>query len=63
VGNPALPIDLPFGSSAFRQVDWRQLVPDLVWALPGMTRLATWGFKRQLVEQGHWILRNCGSCV
>ncbi|WP_044412998.1 DsrE/DsrF/DrsH-like family protein [Thiomicrospira microaerophila] len=52
VGNPAMPIHMPFGPSWLRQPDFRQSVPDLVWALPGMTRFATWAFKKQLKNQG-----------
>lgn len=52
VGNPAMPIQLPFGSKALRQIDWRQWTPDLLWSLPGMTRLTTWGFKHQLAQHG-----------
>ena len=52
VGNPAMPIHFPFGPKGFRKVDWRQTLPDLIWAMPGMTRLATWAFKKQLAQQG-----------
>lgn len=52
VGNPAMPIHLPFGPDWLRQPDLRQATPDLLWALPGMTRFATWAFKKQLNAQG-----------
>lgn len=52
VGNPGMPIHLPFGPTTIRQLDFRQTLPDLVWGLPGMTSLATWAFKKQLKQQG-----------
>jgi peroxiredoxin family protein len=52
VGNPAMPIRLPFGPNWLRSADLRQWTPDLLWALPGMTRLTTWGFQRQLAAHG-----------
>lgn len=52
VGNPAMPIRSPIGSAGFKAIDWRGYTPDLLWALPGMTRLATWAFKQQLASHG-----------
>ncbi len=52
VGNPAMPIRLPFGPSWLRRADLRQCTPDLLWSLPGMSRLTTWGFKQQLSAHG-----------
>jgi peroxiredoxin family protein len=52
VGNPAMPIHLPFGAKSLRGIDWRQWTPDLLWSLPGMSRLATWGFKQHLAQNG-----------
>ncbi|WFE69773.1 DsrE/DsrF/DrsH-like family protein [Thiomicrospira sp. R3] len=52
VGNPAMPIHLPIGSNRLQKIDWRQYTPDLLWSLPGMTRLTTWGFKKQLAKEG-----------
>lgn len=47
VGNPAMPIHLPIGPQWLQQQNLR-ILPDLVWAMPGMTTLATWGFKKTL---------------
>lgn len=52
VGNPAMPIRLPIGPDPLKHIDWRGYTPDIFWALPGMTRLATWAFKRQLASHG-----------
>ncbi|AHF01832.1 NADH dehydrogenase [Thiomicrospira aerophila AL3] len=52
VGNPAMPIRSPIGPASLKAIDWRGYTPDLLWSLPGMTRLATWAFKRQLASHG-----------
>lgn len=52
VGNPAMPVHMPFGPNWLRKPDLRQSVPDLIWSMPGITRFATWAFKKQLAEQG-----------
>lgn len=52
LGNPAMVIKSPVGSDWFKKLDWNQLLPGLVWGLPGAAHLATWGFKRQLLAQG-----------
>ena len=52
LANPAMKIHAPIGPSWLRSVDWNQVLPQIVWALPGMTRLATWGFKQQMLAQG-----------
>ena len=51
VGNPAMPIHLPWCAQSLGRYDLRQGVPDMFWALPGMTRFATWAFKKQMREQ------------
>lgn len=52
VGNPGMPIHFPFGSPWIKKIDLRQTIPDVIWSMPGMTRLATWSFKQQLASQG-----------
>ncbi len=47
VGHPDLPIHLPIGPQWLQKQNLR-ILPDLVWAMPGMTALATWGFKKTL---------------
>jgi len=50
VGNPAMALRLPFGPPALRAINWRGL-PDLIWALPGMTTLATRLFHQSVAQQ------------
>jgi peroxiredoxin family protein len=52
VGNPAMPMRLNLGPRWLAQRDLRPWTPDLLWALPGMTRLATWAFKRHMAASG-----------
>lgn len=52
LGNPAMPLHLPFGSQKLQKIDWRKYMPDLIWTLPGMTALATLGFKKHLKNNG-----------
>ena len=49
VGNPAMPLKLPFGPRWLQKQDLR-ILPDLIWGLPGMTYLATWSFKKTLTK-------------
>jgi hypothetical protein len=39
LGNPAMPLKMPFGPPALRQISWP--IPALVEALPGFPHLAT----------------------
>jgi len=52
VGNPAMRIKSPVGPAWFKSIDWNASLPSIVWTLPGAERLATWGFKYQLKQQG-----------
>ncbi len=52
LGNPGMSIKSPVGPEWLKQVDWNQILPGLVWTLPGASRLATWGFKKQMLMQG-----------
>jgi peroxiredoxin family protein len=49
LGNPAMPMKMPFGPSWFRRVDWK--IPNLVMAgIPGFETLAT-GLMRETLRQ------------
>lgn len=51
LGNPAMKIQLPIGPLWLRKIDFNRMFPGLVWALPGMSALTTWGFKKQMQLQ------------
>lgn len=52
VGNPAMKMHSPSGPQWFREIDLNRAIPNIVWQLPGMEALATWGFKKQLLANG-----------
>lgn len=52
LGNPGMVMKSPVGPDWLKQVDFNKVLPGLVWTLPGMSQLATWGFKKQLLQQG-----------
>lgn len=52
LGNPGMVIHSPVGPNWFKAVDLNSVLPGLVWTLPGMSQLATWGFRKCLLQQG-----------
>ena len=52
LANPGMVMKSPVGPEWLKEVDFNRYVPQLIWTLPGMTRLATWGFKKHLLLQG-----------
>lgn len=52
LGNPGMVIYSPVGPDWFKKIDFNRVLPGLVWSLPGMSALATWGFKKTLAQQG-----------
>lgn len=51
VGNPAMILKSPVGPGWLRRIDWNSVLPQLVWVLPGMTALATKGFRKTMAQQ------------
>ncbi|NPA71993.1 MAG: peroxiredoxin family protein [Gammaproteobacteria bacterium] len=52
IGNPAMRIKSPVGPAWLKAIDWNIVLPSIIWTLPGAERLATWGFNKQLEQQG-----------
>lgn len=52
LGNPGMVIRSPVGPEWFKNIDLNIILPGLVWTLPGMSKFATWGFKKNLTMQG-----------
>lgn len=52
LGRPDMRVRSPVGPTWFRQVDWNRVLPGVVWTMPGMAKLATLGFKKQMAMQG-----------
>lgn len=51
VGNPAMIMKSPVGPDWFKRIDWNAVMPQFVWSLPGMTLLATKGFRKTMALQ------------
>lgn len=52
LGNPGMVVKSPVGPNWLKEIDLNRKLPGLVWTLPGMSKLATWGFKKTLLQQG-----------
>jgi peroxiredoxin family protein len=52
LGNPGMVIKSPVGPEWLKKMDWNKTLPGLVWTLPGAAKLATWGFKKQMLLEG-----------
>ncbi|MBS0629410.1 MAG: DsrE/DsrF/DrsH-like family protein [Verrucomicrobia bacterium] len=50
LGNPAMPMKIPFGPESFRSIDWP--VPNLVKILPGFEQMATSMMKKTFEQKG-----------
>jgi peroxiredoxin family protein len=51
LGNPAMPMKMPFGPNWFRDIDWK--IPNVVMAgIPGFERVATELMKKTLKQRG-----------
>jgi peroxiredoxin family protein len=50
IGNPAMPMKMPFGSESFRQVEWH--IPTMVQGLPGFQLMATELMKQTFKNKG-----------
>ena len=56
VGNPAMVMRSPIGPEWLKKIDWNKALPAFLWCLPGMSKVATWGFKKTLKMQGQMSL-------
>ena len=50
LGNPAMPMKMPFGPAAFRKIDWP--IPTAMMAVPGFNALATGLMKQTFKNKG-----------
>lgn len=50
--NANMVIKSPVGPKWFKKIDLNQKIPRIFWVLPGMTKLATWGFKATMRQHG-----------
>ena len=50
--NASMVMHMPIGPCWLRKLDLNRLLPRFVWVLPGMSMLATWAFKKTMIQQG-----------
>ena len=52
IGNPAMPMKMPFGPKWLRNIDFSPKVPNLLWNTPGMDSFATSMMKKTVKNNG-----------
>ena len=52
IGNPGMPMKLPFGPKWLQKVDFGPKLPNLFWQIPGTERLATFLMKKTMAKHG-----------
>lgn len=64
LGNPAMPMKMPFGPEGFQKVNWT--IPTLVQALPGFNAMATTMMKQTFANKGvatiQELRQTCNEC-
>lgn len=64
LGNPAMPMKMPFGPEGFQKVNWK--IPTLVQALPGFNSMATTMMKQTFANKGvatiQELRKTCNEC-
>ncbi len=64
LGNPAMPMKMPFGPESFQKVDWT--IPTLIQALPGFNAMATTMMKQTFANKGvatiQELRKTCNEC-
>ncbi len=52
VGNPAMPMKVPFGPKWLQSIDLGPRIPNILWNIPGADALATWMMKQTMEKHG-----------
>jgi peroxiredoxin family protein len=52
LGNPAMPMKLPFGPKWLQKIDFSNKLPNLFWQIPFTEHLATWLMKKTMKKHG-----------
>ena len=52
MGNPAMPMKMPFGPKWLRKIDFAPKIPNAMWSVPGMEALATSLMKKTIKNNG-----------
>lgn len=52
IGNPAMPMKMPFGPKWLRKIDFGPKIPNLLWNIPGVDAFATAMMKKTVANNG-----------
>lgn len=52
IGNPAMPMKMPFGPKWFQNIDFGSKIPNILWNIPGMDSFATYMMKKSIKKNG-----------
>ncbi|HAY41692.1 MAG TPA: peroxiredoxin family protein [Gammaproteobacteria bacterium] len=52
VGNPAMPMKMPFGPKWLRNIDFGPKIPNVLWNIPFAESLVTWMMKKTIANCG-----------
>ncbi len=52
IGNPSMPMKLPFGPSWLQNIDFGPKIPNILWNVPGAEKLVTLLMKKTMAKHG-----------
>ena len=52
VGNPAMPIKLPFGPKWLQNINLAPKIPNILWSVPGVEKMATVLMQKTIKKSG-----------
>ena len=52
IGNPAMPMKMPFGPKWLQNIDFAPKIPNIIWSFPGLDSLVTWMMKKTMKKHG-----------
>ncbi|SFV52723.1 NADH dehydrogenase [hydrothermal vent metagenome] len=52
IGNPGMPMKMPFGPKWLQKIDFAPKIPNLLWNIPGMDKFATAMMKKTMAKHG-----------
>jgi peroxiredoxin family protein len=52
LGNPGMPMKMPFGPKWLQNIDFGPKIPTILWNIPGAESLVTWLMKKTMAKHG-----------
>lgn len=52
IGNPAMPMKMPFGPKWLQEIDFGPKIPNVLWNIPGLDTFATTMMKKTMEDKG-----------